>query len=374
MGFLVSSICKVFFSFVEYLKDGIGMKIKLLRLLPVIGLLILAGCGGGGSSSIPASSEIVGITTDGTNTQYPTLYITDFGLNLVESINSQTGVITAIAGQSGVIGTNTNAAGTGAQFNGPEGIILSSGSLYIADAYNYAIRKIAGLTATSTVTTLSGVLGTPGNVDTAQGSPEYGNPKNVATDGSNFYVTDYANNTVRKITSAGTVTTLASGFSGPWGIVIDPTNTYLYVTDTGNNNIKQITISTGSVITFAGTIGGNSGVPGTGTANGTAAFFNSPLGIAIDASGNNLYVADSGNNAIRQITIAGSQTVSTVAGSTSGAAGTGTSANGSTGATSLFSTPINLAYSQNGNLYVVDQNGLIIRVVNISTGATSNLP
>ena len=115
-------------------------------------------------------------------------------------------------------------------------------------------------------------------------------------------------------------------------------------------------------------------MPGTGTANGTAAYFKAPLGIAIDTAGNNLYVADSGNNAIRQITIAGSQTVSTVAGSTSGAAGTGTSANGSTGATSLFSTPINLAYSQNGNLYVVDQNGLIIRVVNISTGATSNLP
>ena len=124
-------------------------------------------------------------------------------------------------------------------------------------------------------------------------------------DGTNLYVTDYANHRIRQIViSTGVVTTIAGSsvgstdatgtsakFSSPWGITTDGTN--LYVVDYGNKRIRQIVISTGVVTTLAGSSTGFA--DGTGTA---AKFFN-PMGITI--VGKNLYVADPHNQKIRKI-------------------------------------------------------------------------
>lgn len=155
------------------------------------------------------------------------------------------------------------------------------------------------------------------------------------------------------------MTTVASGFNNPWGITIDnavPQN--LYVTDIGTNSIKMVTLA-GAVTTIAGDIAGNSGLPT--NANGTAARFNYPLGITTDDT--YLYVVDQGNNAIRRIELAAPNAVLLMAGSSAGTAGSSVNA---TGTSALFSSPYAITYG-NGFLYVTDQSGTLVRKVSTTT-------
>ena len=133
-------------------------------------------------------------------------------------------------------------------------------------------------------------------------------PTGVAVDSSgNVYVADNGNHRIRKITSAGEVTTLAGSgtdghhdaagtaaqFNNPTGVAVDSSG-IVYVADTRNHSIRKIT-SEGVVSTFAG-----SGTAGFANGTGTEAQFNYPTGVAVDSSGN-LYVADNNNNRIRKI-------------------------------------------------------------------------
>ena len=333
------------------------------RLLSSLCLFILlSSCGGGGSVTI--SSQLVGITADSTSAP-TTLYVSDFYLGLIKSINITSGNSTTLAGQYNVVGSANSTTGTSATFYGPEGVVLVGTNLYAVDAFNYGVRNIS-TTAPYAVTTLAGNLGTSGSSDNSTGtSATFYKPRNAVADTSgNLYVTDSGNNVIRMITPAGAVSTIANGFNNPWGITIDNAATQnLYVTDIGTHSIKKLTNTAGTwnVSTFAGSLTGASGLPTNAT--GTAALFNTPAGITTDNT--NLYVADNGNNAIRQIVLA-TKAVTVLAGASNGSAG---SANNATGTSATFSAPIGITYSQN-NLYVIDQNGTSIRVVN-TTGANA---
>lgn len=140
----------------------------------------------------------------------------------------------------------------------------------------------------------------------------FNSPASVVTVGTNLYVADYNNHTIRKIgLASGAVTTFAgiTGASGsangtgsaarfnkPFGITSD--GTFLYVTDSGNHTIRKIVLATGAVTTLAGT----AGVKGFLDRTGAAAKFNNPTGITID-DGTNLFLTDSGNNVIRKVVI-----------------------------------------------------------------------
>jgi len=255
--------------------------------------------------------------------------------------------------------------GTNAHFNSPNGVAVDgSGNTYVADTFNHTIRKV---TPAGVVTTLAGTPGAFGSADGTGSAARFLSPSGVAVDGSgNVYVADSSSSTIRKITPAGVVTTLAgtplgtgsadgtgaaARFNSPYGVAVD-TSGNVYVADTFNNTIRKITPA-GAVSTLAGT----AGVTGSADGTGAAARFNSPSGVAVDGSGN-VYVADRLNNTIRKTTPAG--VVPTLAGDPGSLTG---SANG-TGAAARFSYPGGVAVDSAGNVYVADTSNSTIRKIN----------
>jgi len=286
------------------------------------------------------------------------LYVADTYNNTIRKV-TPAGEVTTFAG-SGSSGSD-DGTGTAASFNNPTGVAFDGdGNLYVTERYNHTIRKI---TPAGEVTTFAGSAGSSGSDDGTGTAARFWQPTGVAVDGDgNLYVADTSNNTIRKITPAGEVTTFAgSGSSGsddgtgtaasftqPQGVVFGGDGN-LYVLDTGNRTIRKVTPA-GEVTTFAG-----SGSSGSDDGTGTAAGFGEVMGAAFDGDGN-LYVADAGNNTIRKITPAGE--VTTLAGS----AGSSGSING-IGPAARFSSPRGVAVDGDGNLYVTDTYNSKIRKV-----------
>jgi sugar lactone lactonase YvrE len=193
-----------------------------------------------------------------------------------------------------------------------------SGNVYVADSINETIRKV---TPAGVVSTLAGMAGQYGSDDGTGANARFFELSGVAVDGSgNVYVADTGNYTIRKVTPAGVVSTLAgmarqSGsadgtgaaarFNNPNSVAVDRSGN-VYVADTNNNTIRKITPA-GVVSTIAGSAGQDGNVDGAGA----VARFNYPRGIDVNGYGN-IYVADTGNNTIRMVTPAG--VVSTVVG------------------------------------------------------------
>lgn len=208
----------------------------------------------------------------------------------------------------------------------------------------------------SSINLLAGQTGGPGSIDGVGNQARFNGVSAIAFDAAgNAYVADTANNTIRKITPAGAVSTLAgragltgsldgvgaaARFSGPTGLTLDAAGA-IYVADTGNHTIRKLA-QDGRVTTLAGV----AGISGSDDGAGLAARFNSPAGIASDASGA-LYVADTNNLLIRKIDAAGN--VSTIAG-LAGVAGTVDGPGGM----ARFNGPHGIAVDASGNIYVAD--------------------
>lgn len=246
------------------------------------------------------------------------LYVSDTTNHTIRKITPGR-VVSTLAGSAGVFGS-TDATGNAARFNFPIGLAVDgSGNVYVADSRNSVIRKI---TPAGVVTTFAGAAGQFGAIDGAAGSARFFLPCGVAVDSSgNVYVADTGNHLIRKITPDGVVSTVAgtaqqqgtangtgaaARFSSPWGITVDRSGN-LVVSDSGNHVIRRVTTS-GVVTTVAGVAGSGGAQDGAAT----AARFNSPRGVTVDAN-SNIIVADYGNSVVRSINAAG--TVSTIAGS-----------------------------------------------------------
>ncbi len=249
---------------------------------------------------------------------------------------------------------SANGPDASARFNFPQGVASdAAGNLYVADSLNSTIRKIS---TGGVVTTLAGTPGLIGSADGTGPAAEFAYPSNVAVDGAgNVYVSDSGNTTVRKITPYGVVTTLAGtpGITGSMdatgpaasfmsvnGIAVD-TSGNVYVADLGNDTIREIS-SGGVVSTFAGVTGDTTQL-------------DLPYGVAIDGSGN-VYVTDLGDDTVKLISPAG--VISPLAGS----AGDSGSANG-TGVGATFNAPLSIAVDSLGNAYVADDGNLVIREI-----------
>jgi NHL repeat/FG-GAP-like repeat len=265
-----------------------------------------------------------------------------------------------LAGSPGLVGA-TNGSGAAARFSGPNGIAVdSSGNLYVSDYNNHLIRKV---TPAGVVSTFAGT-GSIGSADGTGTAASFYYPAGIAIDsGGNLYVADSENHTIREITPGGVVTTLAglagqagatddtgslARFNNPLGVAVDGAGT-IYVADTSNQTIRSITPA-GVVSTIAGLALS----PGSTNGAGTAARFKNPFGLAVDGSGNT-YVADNGNHTIRKIT---GNIVTTLAGS----AGNSGAVDG-TGTAAKFNAPYDLTVDAVGNVYVADFNNDTIRFV-----------
>jgi len=318
-----------------------------------------------GTGTAARFSSPEGVTLLGTSL----LYVSDTGNHTLRRVvlTASFGTVTTLAGSAGLPGSN-DGIGPFARFSSPAGIANDGNLLLVCDAGNHTLRTS---TQAGDVATLAGTAGSPGFADGAGAAAQFSDPADIATGGESlFAVADRGNHLLRQVTLAGDVTTLAgsapragttdgtgsaSRFSGPGGIALLGSDRY--VVDSANHTIRKIAPD-GTVTTFAG----SATFPGSADGAGSAARFRSPGGIA--SLGGDLYVADTENHTIRKVTSSG--IVSTLAGNpgaTGSADGTGTSAR--------FNRPLGIV-ALGVDLYVADSDNHTVRKVT-PTGVVTTL-
>jgi hypothetical protein len=309
------------------------------------------------------------------------VYVADTSNHTIRKVTPG-GLVTTIAGLAGVTGS-ANGNGNAARFSYPFGVTAdSAGNVYVADSGNGTIRKLTPLGTNWAVTTLAGQPGSYGSTDGTGGVARFNFPVGVTVDSAGvLYVVDPDNQNIRKITPVGTtcvVTTLAGDasikdafgnplggyadgtnrtarFKRPFGVAVDSVGN-LYVADEGNSVVRKLTLEgTNWVVT---TIAGVALLPGSTDGIGSAARFDFPFSVAVDASAN-VYVADTTSDAIRKLTLVGTNWVVTTA---AGRGGNYGSAEG-VGSSARFAGPSGLAVDSAGNTYVADQLNHAIRKV-----------
>ncbi len=279
----------------------------------------------GSADTTPTSTKTTfsspqGITFDGTY-----LYVADTGSAVIRRIDMSTtpATVTTIAGLANTLGAvDSTTSGADARFYSPFGITTDGTNLYVTDTSYHTIRKIkiaktaAGSQYSQAVTTLAGSPGSAGSVDGTGTAARFNVPNRITTDGTNLYVTDFNNHTIRKVAIATGETTTIAGSSGvgasssdskvgtsarfyyPSGIITDGTN--LFVTefnDTNssspnyNNLIRQIIlVDKNEVITIAG--GSKTDLKSVDSVDGPARF-SKPIDLT--SNGTNLFVSNYSN-------------------------------------------------------------------------------
>jgi uncharacterized protein YjiK len=339
-----------------------------IRKMTVAGVVTtLAGTAGmtGGADGTGAAARLAyltGIAVDSTGN----IYVADASSHTIRKVTAA-GAVTTLAGTAFMSGS-ADGTGTAARFNNPSGVTVdNSGNIYAAEPYNTTLRKV---TPAGVMTMMAGTASITGSTDGRGADARFSSPSGVAVDSAgNIYVADTSNDTIRKVTTNGVVTTLAdtasvfgsvdgtgaaARFGGPFGMAVNSTGN-VYVT--GNNTIRKVAAA-GGVITSAGT----ASMAGSTDGTGAAARFNGPAGVGVVTAGN-VYVAD--NQTVRKVTLAG---VVTILAGTAGMAG---SADG-TGTAARFSGPNGVAVDRTGNVYVADRDKSTIRKVT-PTGVVTTL-
>jgi sugar lactone lactonase YvrE len=364
--------------------------------------------GDGGLATNAQLHDTTSVTVDALGN----LYISDVANRVIRFVSAKTGIISTIAGTPGTSGfSDNNGTALGAQLSNVYRIITDdTGNIYFPDTDNNRIRKLTPIvTQTATTTTAAPTTTTPATTTTPSAAPttttstgkaltcptgssnsysistfagngnpsntdgpstqaSFGNPHVIVADSlGNFYVADSVTNTVRKIDSAGNVTTIISGYT-PSALLIDTTNKNdtLYVVDYVNGQLKKYNGTAASITAQNATftiIASNASTTSTGFAPGAALNANLHAwgGLAIDGTGN-IYMTD--NNQIRKLTPPSGMNISYTLTTIAGTAQTGFSDGPCT--TALFSGPEGMVISSSGNIYVADKNNHVIRKIDLT--------
>jgi sugar lactone lactonase YvrE len=296
------------------------------------------------------------------------------------------GTIVTYAGNGTAAYQGDGKAALQAEVNHPLGAAVDSqGNLYFSDTANNVVRKVnAGTGAINTVAG-NNALGAGYAGDSGQAADaQLNQPQGVALDSAgNLYIADSNNNVVRMVSATtGRISTVAGGaaavcvgasdslgdgcpasnakLKGPYSVALDSAGN-LYIADAGDNVVREMSKLTGLIFTVAGNYTRGAGYSGDGS-TATAAQLNGPQSVAVDASGN-LYIADTGNNVIRKVS---GNTIQTIVGNTSGAAGYG--GDGGAAVNAQLTAPSALTFDAWGGLYIADTGNNVVRQVNSSNG------
>jgi uncharacterized protein (TIGR03437 family) len=330
--------------------------------------------GDGGPATSAQLSHPSGVAVDGSGN----LYIADTYNNVIRKVAAASGNIATVAGNGTDGYSGDGGLATSAQLSFPAAVAVdASGNIYIADSYE-RIRKVNAATGIITTVAGNGASGYSGDGGPAT-SAQLSGPTGVAVDAAgDIYIADYWNQRIRKVTAAtGVITTAAGngteGYSGdggqaataelnyPWGVSVDAAGN-LYISDQYNGRIRKVAAATGIIATVAG---GGSASPGDG-GQATSASLNTPLGAAVDGSGN-LYIADNGNCRIRRVAAA-TGIITTAAGN-----GTNYSGDGNPATSAQLWMPFGMAVDGSGNLYIPDLYNRRVRKVSAATGVVTTV-
>ncbi len=308
------------------------------------------------STNLARFNQPGGVTRDSSGN----LYVADTENHIIRKITSA-GVVTTIAGSAGNPGT-TDATGPAARFNHPTGIIYLGGYLYVADTDNHSIRLVN--LANNQVTTYAGSSGIAGSTDASPfTAARFYRPTALTFDAgiTALYVADTGNHTIRKLSGAGMTTIGGAGIPGSSGnparfnhpAGVTAWGGYVFVADTDNHTIRYFATNSSIVTLYAG----SNGVAG--NADGgllTTTRFNQPLGLVLNTAGGELYIADSGNHAIRKI-----NTSTLIASTVAGRSGVSGNVDG-VGTNAFLNTPSAVVLDNaSSTLYLADTANHLIR-------------
>ena len=301
----------------------------------------------GGSSSLTAELDHPSASVvDGSGT----VYIADAANNAVRKIKA--GVITTIAGTGSAGFGGDGSVASGARLSNPTALALdAAGDIFIVDTGNNRIRVVyesnaaLGCLIELENSTLFGLSAGATSCAGATSTPVAGDIYTVAGSGTAGFAGD------------GALAT-AANLMGPAGLAVDTAGN-VYIADTGNNRVRMVTAATGNIVTIAGN--GTAGFAN-GT-NATTAELYGPTALTLDQAGN-LYIADTLNAAVRKLALSAA-TITTLAGNgTAGYSGDGGAATSAT-----LSSPSGIALDAASNLYIADTGNNRVRLV-LSSGGT----
>ena len=330
---------------------------------PVLQTLTYTATGPGGGLYHP-----VGVSAfDGT------VYASNSGANVVATLAN--GTTTAFAGSLSAFGEHGDGgqAASASVYHPGGSAEDANGDVFIADSGDNVVREVttAGVIRRIAGTGIAGLgYAGPGGFPASLSSLDH--PQDVAVNAAgDVFIADTYNNRVVKVSPQGQVVTVAgdgvAGYSGdgrlaafaelnqPNGVALDAQGN-LYIADSANNVIRRVDAKTGIITTVAGDYAADQADNGLGGFSGdggpaTSAQLNDPQGIAIDGAGD-LFIADTFNNAIREVTPAG--TITTVVNSS---AKPGRETTGAAPAASALNTPYGVAVDQSTDaLYIADTN------------------